>query len=175
MQLDMARLDLERRPCEAAAIKGLPLVGTRRQQHLRVLGAPLGWGRSTLSSRCRQCVKQLGDAGRGNDRDSNDERIATPRHRVWFRLPPDVSREQAFERVAALLLREKPPGTALLSLSLYPPGEGANAGDPRTATFMWELQFFVDASEGRDWDWGHNVNEALAGKLRSVLAGDTRA
>jgi len=95
--------------------------------------------------------------------------LASPRQRVWFRLQEDLDRDRALERAAAILMREKPDGTSLLSLSLYPPGEGADADDPRVETFMWELQFTVDAAEGRDWDWGHAVNEALAEKLRTEL------
>lgn len=77
--------------------------------------------------------------------------LASPRQRVSFGLRRDVSREQAFDIVAGLLLREKPDGTAILSLSLYPPSEPADADDPIAVTFMWELQFPVDESNGRHW------------------------
>jgi hypothetical protein len=63
-------------------------------------------------------------------------------------------------------MRQKPDGTALLSLSLYPRGQGAHADDPRVETFMWELQFEVDASAGRDWSWGDAANAHLAETLR---------
>jgi hypothetical protein len=95
--------------------------------------------------------------------------LASPRQRVWFRLRANLDRDRALERAAGILMREKPEGTALLSLSLYPRGEGAHAEDPRVETFMWELQFAIDPIEGRDWDWGHSVNEALGAKLRTQL------
>lgn len=78
--------------------------------------------------------------------------LASPRQRVSFGLRRGVSREQAVDIVAGLLLREKPDGTAILSLSLYPPSEQADSDDPIVETFMWELQFPVDESNGRHWD-----------------------
>jgi hypothetical protein len=96
--------------------------------------------------------------------------LASPRQRVWFRLREGLERDDALDRAAGLLMREKPDGTALLSLALYPPGQGAHAEDPRVETFMWELLFKVDESAGRDWGWGDEVNARLAEHLRGALA-----
>lgn len=94
--------------------------------------------------------------------------LASPRQRVWFRLRPGLSRDAALQQAAALLLAEKPDGAAILSLSLYEPGTGGDAEDRTVETFMWELQYEVD--ETRDWDWGHQANEALCAVLRKHLA-----
>jgi hypothetical protein len=95
--------------------------------------------------------------------------LASPRQRVWFRLRQNLDRERALDLAAGIVMREKPQGTALLSLSLYPPGEGAHTDDAPVETFMWELQFPVDVAAGRDWDWGHAMNDALADRLRAEL------
>ena len=96
--------------------------------------------------------------------------LATPRQRVWFRLRDGLERDDALDRAARLLMREKPDGAAPLSLSLYPPGQGADAEDPRVETFMWELLYEVNEAEGRGWDWGTEANAQLAESLRSELA-----
>src|SRR4051794_19050511 len=96
--------------------------------------------------------------------------LASPRQRVWFRLRQGLHRRAGAYSAAGLLMREKPEDTALLSLSLYPPGEGAEGTDPRVETFMWELLYVVDEASGRDWDWGHEVNGQLANKMRTALS-----
>lgn len=81
----------------------------------------------------------------------------TPRQRVWFKLRPGLTRETALDVAAGVLMREKPEGTALYSLDVYPPGEGGS-DDPDVVTFMWELAFPTDAYPD-DWD---NQREQLA-------------
>jgi len=96
--------------------------------------------------------------------------LADSRHRVSFRLRDGLDRDTALDGVAGLLLREKPEHTAIVSLTLYPPEEGAHAEDPRIETFMWELQFSIDEESGRDWEWGDVVNEELAERIRERFA-----
>lgn len=95
---------------------------------------------------------------------------ASPRQRAWAEKDaPD--RELIHDRVAGLLLHEKPEGTAIASFRVYPPGEGFDP-DPRVVTVEWELSFAVDDASGRGWDWGHEQNELLAERVRAVISAD---
>jgi hypothetical protein len=93
---------------------------------------------------------------------------ANPRQRVWFAMKPGDTRDRLYDAAAGLLLRKKPEGTALLSLYIYPPGDGASE-DTAVATVMWELSFEEDYEQGRHWDWGHKENERLAEIIRTEL------
>ena len=94
--------------------------------------------------------------------------LASPRHRVSFRLLPDVSRAGAADIAAGMLLREKPDGASIPSFCAFPPSEGGSE-DPAVVTFMWEPQYELNDADGRHWNWGHVVKEALADKLRERL------
>ncbi len=80
--------------------------------------------------------------------------------------PPGLTREDALDAAAGSLLRNKPEGTAIFSLSIYAPGEGGSS-DPDVVTFMWELAYSVD--DDRDSDWAHDVQAGLATTLEREL------
>lgn len=88
----------------------------------------------------------------------------TPQQRVWFKLRPGLTRETAIDAAAGVLMREKPEGTALHSLDIYPPGEGGSE-DPEVVTFRWRLAF-IDYPE--NWD---DKRERLAQTFERELGG----
>lgn len=97
--------------------------------------------------------------------------VARPHQRVWFRPYPRLNRSELSDRVAGLLLRSLPDDAGIEAFVLYPAGEGWS-DDPRVVTFGWRLVYEVEASRGRDLDWGHAESERLATCIREQFSAD---